>query len=377
MTLEPFAQLKKLLDESKEILILIPEGPTGDAVGAAWALYFWLEKKGVLPTIAFSNNFPDKFSFLPKPERLLNEISGARDFILSFNTQNNPITNVRTEIKDSAYNIYITPEKGAIDPRDFSFVPAKFKYDLIIVIDSPDLERLGKIYEKNSDLFFEVPVVNIDYRSDNERYGQVAIVDVLASSSSEVVANLLERLNGVAIDEKIAECLLAGITSATDSFQKKNTTPRALLLAAALMGQGADQQKIVRFLYKTQTLNILKLWGRAMANLKWDAESQIVWTEINIEDFVQSRTRPNDIPLILDKLQENYSEGSVFAVLYQNTAESVIAMLKPTNGELLRKLQSALGGIIKREMLEITLGSGDLATAGKTLVEKIKGAQKA
>jgi len=303
MTLEPFEQLKKLLDDSKDILILIPEGPSGDAVGAAWAMYFFLEKKGNRPVIAFANNFPEKFSFLPRPEKILNEISGARDFVLSFNTEHNKIKGVRTEVKENAYNIYITPEKGSVDPRDFSFIPAKFKYDLIIVIDSPDLECLGKIYEKNPDLFFEVPVVNIDWHSDNERYGQVAIIDVMSSSSSEVVANLLERLNGISLDEKMAECLLAGIISATDSFQKKNTTPKSFLTAAILMDKGANQQEIVRWMYKTQPLNILKLWGRVMAKVKWDENLKIIWSEITVEDFIQSRSTPENLPVILEKMQ--------------------------------------------------------------------------
>ena len=45
MVLEPQEQFKKFLAESKDILILIPENPSADAVGASWALYYFLEKK--------------------------------------------------------------------------------------------------------------------------------------------------------------------------------------------------------------------------------------------------------------------------------------------------------------------------------------------
>jgi len=57
-------------------------------VGASWALYYFLEKKGKIPTIAFSNHLNSKFGFLTKPERIINEISGARDFVVKpFNAE--------------------------------------------------------------------------------------------------------------------------------------------------------------------------------------------------------------------------------------------------------------------------------------------------
>jgi nanoRNase/pAp phosphatase (c-di-AMP/oligoRNAs hydrolase) len=373
MSLEPQEQLKKFLGESKEILILIPENPSGDAVGSAWALYFFLEKRGSVPTIAFSNNLSPKYSYLPRPERILNEITGARDFILQFDTTFNKIANVHSEEKDNKLNIHITPEKGTINPRDFSFVLAKFKYDLIIVIDSPDLEKLGKLYEKNPDLFFEVPVVNIDHRSNNENFGQINLVDVIASSCSEILSNVLENIDSAAIDKNIADCLLTGIISATDSFQKKNTTPKALLSAAALMDKGANQQEIIRWLYKTQPLHILKLWGRAMARLKWDEKSQLIWSELSLEDFIQSRASINDVPAILEKLQENYSDGKIFVLIYNDTPQTSVAKIKTASSDLLQLIRKHLDGAIdKKEFLEISLPSSNLTEIGEMLSKRIK-----
>ena len=44
MSLSPQEQFKTFLENSKDILILIPENPSADAVGSAWALYHLLEK---------------------------------------------------------------------------------------------------------------------------------------------------------------------------------------------------------------------------------------------------------------------------------------------------------------------------------------------
>src|SRR5665647_1477095 len=195
MALSPIEQFKGLLNKSREILILIPENPSGDAIGSAWALYFFLQKAGANATINFSNsnhNNVDKFSFLPTPENISHDFSGARDFVLSFNTAYNKITDFRTEQVDDKFNVYLTPEKGTMNPKDFSFLLGKFRFDMMIVIDSPDLPSLGRIYEKNPDLFFEVPIVNIDHRTTNENFGQINFIDILASSCSEIVSDLIE-----------------------------------------------------------------------------------------------------------------------------------------------------------------------------------------
>jgi len=372
MSLDLQQQFKNFLEKSKEILILLPQNPQGDEIGSAWALYFFLKKRGFSPNIGLSGELPLKFSFLPKPEKILPEISGARDFVLSFDTTRNKIIHLKTEEKENRYNVYVTPEKGSVDPRDFSFILAKFNYDLLIVLGCSDLEKLGKIYETNSDLFFEVPIINIDHQSSNENFGQINLVDVTASSTSEIVSQTLEQNYPDAMTEEVANCLLTGIISATNSFQENSTTPKTLLSAANLMDKGAKQQEIIRWLYKTQSFNTLKLWGRVMAKLKLEESLKLVWAELTIEDFVYSRTRPEDLPAILEKLQENYSEGKTFLCLFNNTPESTVALVKSASSELLKKLAAFFSGEIKQEILEIKFTSGHMAETGKIVVDKIK-----
>jgi len=371
MSLSPNEQFRKFLEDSKNILLLLTENPTADAVGSAWALYFFLEKKGIIPSIAFSNHLSSKFDFLPRPKRILEEVSGARDFVLSFDISRNKIIGIKQEEKDNKFNIYLTPEHGSVDPRDFSFIPAKFKYDLIIVIGSSDLEKLGSIYADNTDLFFEVPIVNIDHKSDNDHFGQINLVDVTASSCSEILAESLKSIDASLIDENIATALLTGIIGATDSFQKKNTTPKSLAISAELMDKSADQQTIVRWLYKTQPLHILKLWGRTMAKLKSENDSPIIWSELTVEDFVQSRSKTEDLPLILEKLQENYSDGKIFMTLHKETPQTSVALIRTADPELAKKIYLALGGEIRHGYLKIKVENENMSEVGRAIVEKI------
>lgn len=374
MSLDSPQQFDNVLKNASRALVFMAPSSGGDAVGSAWAIYSFLKKRSIDTTVVATDDEKslERFSFLSKPDDIINSLAGARDFVLSFNTQYNKITNVRTERVDDELRIFITPEKGSIDPRDFSFIPAKFKYDLVIVLGCRDKESLGRVYEENPDIFYEVPVVNIDHHSDNDNFGQLNIVDITSSSTSELVASLISKIDGKMIDQEMAESLLTGIIDATNSFQKKNTSPKSLRIASELMGKGADQQKIIRYLYKTQPLHLLKLWGRVMARLFWEENIGLAWAPVYLEDFVQSRSNPSDIPFILDKIKENYSAGKMFMVLYNETAGQVRGIIKCANTEYLKGVANIIGATCLGDTCEFTELANDTTEAGDRIVEKLK-----
>jgi nanoRNase/pAp phosphatase (c-di-AMP/oligoRNAs hydrolase) len=374
MSLDPFQQLDTLLKKSKNVLILLPQNPSGDLVGSGWAFYFFLKNRGIESMVAFNDEFGEtkKFDFLETPENISNNILGSRDFVLQFSTQFNKIIDVRTEFGSGEVKIFITPEKGSIDPRDFSFVPAQFKFDLVVVLGACDKESIGKIYEENPDIFFEIPVVNVDCHIDNENFGQINFVSFTASSVSEILCEVLEKLDPHSIDDKMANCLLTGIISSTESFQRKNTTPKSLQIASKLMDKGADQQKIVRWLYKTQPFNLLKLWGRVMARLNWDEKMKLVWSLVSLEDFVLSRSKPSDIPFILDKIRDNYSSGNIFAILFNEKVDSIVAMIKSSQPGILKAINNLFPqGKIKGDVLVIHEEGKNILELEKEFLEKI------
>ena len=343
MSLSPEQQLEQLFLKSEHILLLLPANAGGDALGAAIGLARFLEKFEKKSTVA-GETLPrllERFPFLSPPKNFTDSISGVREFILSFNTTRNNIVSVRTERDTEEFRIFITPEKGSIDPRDFSFIPAKFSFDLVVVLGSPDKESLGKLFESNPDIFYEVPTVNIDARAENDRFGQVNFVEVTASSSSEIVANLLKKINVKLLDESVAEPLLFGIISATDSFQRKNTTPGALQTASFLMDMGGNQQKIITHLYRTQPFPLLKLWGRAMAGLKWDERLKLMWALVTPEDIVQSRARLDDLPTVLEKIRSYASSGALFMILYPVSIANTRVLIKIQNADAIQKISAA------------------------------------
>lgn len=368
MSLTKEEQFLELVKGSAFPLILLPVYPTQDALATGLALALFLEELGKSPSLG-SDNISEKKSeldFLRTPKNFLDSISGGRDFVLSFNTERNSILNVETERFEKELRIVLTPEHGTIDPRDFSFILAKYKFDLVMTVSAPDKESLGKMYEDNPDIFYEVPIINIDYHSGNEQYGQLNLVEVTASSSSEIVASLLAQVGKEFLQNGVAEALLTGIMAATESFQKKNTTPRALEIASKLMEAGADQQKIVKNLYKTQPLNLLKLWGRLMGNIHYEEEEKFLWVPVTIEDIIQSRSKMEDLFPALERLRGSFAAASFFALFFKENPTTLRVFLKGNSEERLEKMLPLFSeGKFRGDTLEGLIEASDFEEGGK------------
>jgi nanoRNase/pAp phosphatase (c-di-AMP/oligoRNAs hydrolase) len=357
---------KKLIKKSKNILVISPENSI-DAKVSSFALVYLLEKMGKKTTLFSNKKSSPKISYLPKPIKTIENLNGSRDFQLIFHTEKNKILDVKTEEREKDYIIHVTPEKGAINPKDFSFIPAKFKFDLVIIIGAPYLESLGDAYFLNTDLFFEIPKINIDHNPRNENYGQVNIVEDTASSIGEILAELILDNYKELIDKKISQALLTGIISATESFQVPTTSPKSMTLAAKLMKYKADQPTIMRYLYRTKELSFLKLWGRIMARLNWDKNKKIIWSLVSKEDFVQSSSNEEDIEYVLEELQKSFPQNQTCLIIYTNKENEAIALLKIVDERKMKVLTEALEKENFGQLLEINFGEKNLIEAEKEL----------
>jgi len=333
MSLSPTEQFSALIRKSVHPLVILPVNPSKDALAASLAIERFMRGPGKKTTLVgdgLSARIQD-LSFLGRPTDVLDSLSGTREFILSFDTERNRILGARSEQVGNEFRISITPERGMIDPRDFSFIPAKLEYDAAFVIGAADKESLGSVYSENPDIFYEIPIVDIDSSAENERFGQVNLVDMTASSISEIVFETLLATDAARIDEQTAEALLTGIIAATESFQRKNTTPKALQDASRLIEHGADREKIVLALYKTQPFGILRLWGRLMSSLRWDESLRLAYSTVSLDDFIQSRTKPENLPEVLDQVRANFSSASLFAAISPETPERSLVTLRSSD----------------------------------------------
>ncbi|MSU74903.1 MAG: hypothetical protein EXS55_00075 [Candidatus Magasanikbacteria bacterium] len=318
MALNDTEQFKTLLTNSRHALIVFASKNNGDAIASALALKKWCGRGNREAEIACSDfTAPANLKFLPGLTEIKPELAHLQKFIIKVDVSKAPIDTLSYDVKDNWLSIYLTPKAGTITKQELRTAQSTFKYDLIITLGAPDLDSLGSIFFNNTDLFYRTPIVNFDYQSGNERYGQVNIVDGTASAIAEVVAHTLHTLEPTSLNGEIATALLAGLTIATGSFKHARLSPLTMQLASDLVTAGAEREKIVQHLYRTRSVASLKLWGQALTHLQIDAELGLVSTLLTRDDFIHSGTTADDLHGIVEELLSTAPEAKLTLVLYE------------------------------------------------------------
>ena len=260
----------------------------------------------------------DKLNFLPHLEHIKSNMDNLNKFIIKLDTSKTKLQDITYDQKGNNLEIYLAPQTGVWSERDIKTQATDYKYDLIIAIDSPDLESLGKVYEDNADFFYKTPIINIDSNSANEHFGQINHVELTATSTSEIVYNIYDNINRNFIDEDTATLLLAGMITKTKSFKSNNVTPQTLATASQLVSLGARREEIIYNFYRTRNISTLKLWGRALARLKAEEPLGFVWTVLTRDDFIHSSADRRDIEDVISELIVNSPSASAILILYED-----------------------------------------------------------
>lgn len=329
-----FEQIKK----AKNILITFDKTWNGDSIASALAFYLFLKKLDKKVEIAAEKfDQGSLFNFLPTYGNINYSLNNLRKFVISLDTINTKVEKIKYKIKDNTIDFIIYPKEGFFTHEHVKSNYDKYKYDLIIVLDTPDLESLGKIYEEDTEFFYQVPVINIDHHVDNEEFGQINNVELTAISTSEILFNLFSKYSRDLIDHEIATCLLTGIISKTKNYKTQNITPGVLQASSQLIAMGADREKIVNRLYRSRSIDVLKLWGRVLARLTGSKNNKLIWSILTDADFQKTNTNENDLNEVIDELVINIPEAKIVILFYEINGHSNSSEEKNTTGEIKTK----------------------------------------
>lgn len=159
------------------------------------------------------------------------------------------------------------PEGSGI-PNDLSLlkldglrrqVPGDAGERVLLALDCANAARMGTA----EGLLEQVPLsLNVDHHHDNTRFAKINFVSSEASSTGEIVANILHLL-GVELTREIATAIYVALLTDTGRFGYTNTTPEAHDLAAELLRAGVDPRRVFQHVYERVALAHLKLVGRA------------------------------------------------------------------------------------------------------------------
>jgi phosphoesterase RecJ-like protein len=144
--------------------------------------------------------------------------------------------------------------------------------------------------------------IDVDHHHDNTRYGGINLVVSEASSTGEIVRDLLLEL-GVELTPEIAEAIYVAVDTDTGRFQYTNTTAKAHLLAAELIGHGVVPQEIYRRIYESVPLARQKLKGRALERAQLYEDGRMIAAYLLRSDFEELGVGEEYAEGVIDELR--------------------------------------------------------------------------
>ncbi|MGI6174895.1 MAG: DHH family phosphoesterase [Christensenellales bacterium] len=305
----------ELLMQHDKIALIAHIAPDGDAVGATAALYYALKGVGKQVSLFCDDAVPALYEII-------------------------------------------------IDPKLYSAKLPQQAFEVAVAVDCADIKRVGRCYS----IMEQAQVtLNIDHHFSNPGFAQHNVIRDQASSTSEVVVELLETM-GIALTQQTACCLYAGIAYDTGNFSYSNTSSQALLTASALVAQGVDVSAIVDQLFRSRTTANFLLTGRAIQRTVFDGG--LAHTYITLNDLKELDAKPSDCDNIVELLRDvKCVEVALF--LRETAEEKYKASLRAKSyADVSRVAQQFGGGGHIRAAGCMLLGSLEETTA--TMVDALR-----
>ena len=257
--------LKNLVEKASTIAIGGHIRPDGDCVGSCVGLYQYLtDNYGEKEIDIYLEDIPEALHLIPGTEKIKHEI----------------------------------PE-GKV-------------YDLFLALDCGDIKRLGfsqPLFENAKD------TVCIDHHISNEAFAEHNYIVADASSTSELVYNLLDKEK---ITREIAEALYVGIVHDTGVFQYSCTAPSTFRMAAELLEKGVDAPALIEATYYEKSYAQNQVLGRALLEsmLLLDGRCIVSYISKSVMDFYG--VEPKELDGIVSQLR--VTKGTEVAVFMYETA---------------------------------------------------------
>lgn len=236
-----FDELRQTIELSQSIAISGHTSPDGDAIGACCALAMSLKELGK-DVVVILDAYSDNFQQIPTNGLIIEEV-------------------------------------------DASYLP-----DLYIAVDCGDKERLGK----NGKIFDEtLYTINIDHHKSNTFFAKQNYVDDEASSTSELIFQLI--YNYAPINADIAAAIYAGIVFDTGGFRHSSTSPITMAIVSELMEYDFNFTKIYNSIFHNRKFGEAKIMGVALCNLKENFGGRVVTSIVTDAEIKKCGVTKDDL----------------------------------------------------------------------------------
>jgi phosphoesterase RecJ-like protein len=290
-----FSKLKDVLEEKESFVLVCHIDPDGDAIGSLCAMGEVLEANQKRATLVSKDNIPEIFDFIDGVCKISSEWPS--------------------------------------------------KYDAIILLDNGDFRRTGFQKEILEAKQSGIPIINIDHHPKNDiwRISNINMANIEASSTSEIIFELLERLSWK-ITPTVATSLLAGIFYDTGGFQHQNTSKRVLDITGELLRRGGKLKKISERLISSRSISLFKLWGIALNRLNIHPNYKISISFLTRADLAETGSKEEEISGLVNLLNTAVeSRGAL--LLYESQDGKIKGSLRTEKEDVdMSKLATILGG---------------------------------
>lgn len=165
--------------------------------------------------------------------------------------------------------------------------------DAYVFVDGNTATRFGKageVAEKSGK-----PLFMIDHHPDPDTNFDIAISDVKASSTCELIFNLYE-LEEYQLDLPSAEAMYAGIMTDTGSFRFDSVSARTHEAVAIMITKaGLKTEPIHRKIFDGRTLNQLQLMAKVLSSVKMHHDGRIATMSVTQALLKETETTYNDL----------------------------------------------------------------------------------
>ena len=267
-------------------------------------------------------------------------------------------------------------------PSVFNFLDPEIEYwenlkidedtDLLIILDSANLERLGDLYENNKEKIDKTYKINIDHHISNTKFGNINVVDWESPATAQLLFEILKvldvhpmaQMNTLKkwLDEKVALYLLMWILTDTQSFLIPLANDKTLEIAANLIKLWADKQLLINNIFLNKSVQELKLQGLILDRIEKIEKNgtKCYWTYYTQKDLEKLGLDPND----------SWVGRSLVSILNQITGADFVCLWKLLNDETAISFRSKKYDV--NELAKKLWGGGHKNAAGVKLVKPVR-----
>lgn len=274
-----WSQVKDAILQNQRFVIASHIEPDGDAVGSEMAMLHFLRGLGKEAVVLSSSETPRNLRFLdPDNEIILYD----------------PLSPPR-EVREA---------------------------EVIFILDISTWDRIG-------DLGFALELapsikICLDHHSNNEGFADINVVDQSASATCELVYELI-LYTGDRLTREIATALYTGILTDSGSFRYGKTTSRTHFMAAHLISQGVDPERVHEECFAGHTWALVRLTGLAFQTLRSDCDGKVAWIKVTRGMYQASGAVREDIEHYLNTIRA--IEGVVVSVLFIELRSGLVKVL--------------------------------------------------